>query len=82
MRKTYFQTLDESSLVFDVWTFQLFVRVPLLWMFASSGDGGVESLIKILLPCQVNTGGRFQVSGKAMYFQALRFKITAVGKVS
>ena len=52
MRKTYFQTLDESSLVFDVWTFQLFVRVPLLWMFASSGDGGVESLI-IFFYCRV-----------------------------
>ena len=49
MRKTYFQTLDESSLVFDVWTFQLFVRVPLLWIFASSGDGGVESLIILFI---------------------------------
>ena len=80
-------------------------------MFADSGDGDVESLIDLLLPCLfyrlqvaeflysnscrvigrddvfgfrwlVDEKGkiRFQIPGKAMYFQALRFKIYCRGR--
>ena len=64
-------------------------------MFASSGDGGVESLI-IFFYCRVigrlvfgfrwlvDEKGkiRFQIPGKAMYFQALRFKNYCRGRQS